>query len=134
MQQENQILEDEELLQQKLDKLQKNRENVPLEDLRTKYAKPYRALLADIKVLSQKIMEQEMFYVLFPKDFGETGAKKLSELYEENKKALSASLFIQYSANEFIDILRKMHHSLMEEYVSWMILKNNKGENNHVLD
>lgn len=120
MEQKNQMIEDDELLQQKLDKLRKNREKVSLEELRTKYAKPYRALLADIKFLSQKILEQEMFYVLFPKEFGEIGAKKLSEIYEENKNALSDSLYKQYSANEFIAILRKMHCSLMEEYFTWM--------------
>ena len=43
-------------------KLRKNKENVPIEILKTKYAQPYNELLEKIRRETEKILFQFLFY------------------------------------------------------------------------
>lgn len=105
----------EELLQ----KLRKNRENVPLEQLKTKYAKPYNELLQKIKKHTSKIMLQFLFsgMPLKPRTKEDPEDAAVSRRFLEAAKRIineeqqagvfgeiSRAVFLEYSIEKALDI------------------------------
>lgn len=109
-------LMEDDLIKEKLEKLRKNETNISEEELQTKYKKPYRALLADINRLANIILQQELFYFLYPEDFLERGRQLVLELFEKNKVALATALFKHYSYDEYVSILREMNSAILGEF------------------
>lgn len=109
-------LMEDDLIKEKLEKLRKNETNISEEELQTKYKKPYRALLADINRLANIILQQELFYFLYPEDFLERGRQLVRELFEKNKVALATALFKHYSYDEYVSILREMNSAILGEF------------------
>lgn len=109
-------LMEDDLIKEKLEKLRKNETNISEEELQTKYKKPYKALLADINRLANIILQQELFYFLYPEDFLERGRQLVLELFEKNKVALATALFKHYSYDEYVSILREMNSAILGEF------------------
>lgn len=109
-------LMEDDLIKEKLEKLRKNETNISEEELQTKYKKPYKALLADINRLANIILQQELFYFLYPEDFLERGRQLVLELFEKNKVALATALFKHYSYDEYVIILRGMNSAILGEF------------------
>lgn len=109
-------LMEDDLIKEKLEKLRKNETNISEEELQTKYKKPYKALLADINRLANIILQQELFYFLYPEDFLERGRQLVLELFEKNKVALATALFKHYSYDEYVSILREINSAILGEF------------------
>lgn len=109
-------LMEDDLIKEKLEKLRKNETNISEEELQTKYKNPYKALLADINRLANIILQQELFYFLYPEDFLERGRQLVLELFEKNKVALATALFKHYSYDEYVSILREMNSAILGEF------------------
>lgn len=113
-------VDEKEELQKKLDVLKKNRESIPKADLETKYAKAYKKLLSEINDLMNEIMCGELFFFLYTADFLERGRDLvIKKITEKNKnRRLSRALYTDYSAQEYIDLLREIHHEILSEYLA----------------
>ncbi len=111
-------IDEKEELQKKLDVLKKNRESISKEDLETKYAKAYHKLLSEINALMNEIMFRELFFFLYTVDFLETGRDLVAEEMKQKRKRLSKALYTDYSAQEYIDLLREIHREIFSQYLA----------------
>lgn len=100
-----------EELCRKLDVLRKNRESVPLEQLKTKYSVPYRKLQEDIQSLAHQILESVLKsgMVMLKEDF-EVESEKLTERLQviiDSRKdifeKISKALYVNYDAMKAAD-------------------------------
>lgn len=93
---------DKELLQSKLQTLRKNKENIPVEELETKYIKPYKALLKDIRT-----QQREMFFdVLRGVYIDKTAVKDVEAHYIETCELVEKKLYEEYDADGAEELLR----------------------------
>ena len=79
----NEEIDTKDLLQMKLDILKKNRENIPDEDLYTRYKKSYDALLRSIDELATQLMDEIMFRFLVEKYFVQEGHEMMKNLISQ---------------------------------------------------
>lgn len=101
-------------LQSKLDILQKNRANVPLEELKTKYATSYKRLLAEIMEAFDRLRKRSLrcigVYI---------SADKYADIQnvwdEKYKKAVSHAIYKEYNAEKA--------QALIYEFVNEIICK-----------
>ena len=63
-------------------------------------------------------MAQELFYFSYPEDFVDRGKELVCEQFEQHKKELTAALFCNYSADEYIRTLRAMNSAILVEFFS----------------
>ena len=115
---EKEYVDEKEELQKKLDVLKKNRESISKEDLETKYAKAYQKLLSEINALMNEIMFTELFFFLYTVDFLEKGRDLVAEEMKKKSKMLSKALYTDYSAQEFVNLLREIHHEIISQYMT----------------
>nr|WP_325300214.1 hypothetical protein [uncultured Dysosmobacter sp.] len=97
----------------KLEKLRKNREQVPLADLRGKYRKPYMELLRDIKADTETMLIHFLVGGL-PFDMSEKAewdsfVNRVNEIIREANKAgtfkeISRAIFREYDPDKALDI------------------------------
>lgn len=107
-------------------KLKSNDENVPRQELETKYEKPYKKLKQDIKELAEKILYSLLFdsLFIFRDDEGYELVEEIRNFAdEENKngmgKRLGKILVSEYDVNKFIDdvlLYRKKIWGIYEPY------------------
>lgn len=106
----------QEILQEKLNALKKNREKIPEIDLNGKYKKAYNALLKTIDDLAKELMEEIIFHFLVNRQFLEEGLKLSVTLIKRNRKRLLKALYSSYSAREYADICENIHQKLVNCY------------------
>lgn len=111
-------IDEKEELQKKLDVLKKNRESIPKTELETKYAKAYQKLLSEINMLMNEILYHELFFFLYTVDFLEKGRDLVTVEMKKRSRMLSKALYADYSAQEYIDLLREIHHLIFSQYIS----------------
>lgn len=91
-----------ELLQNNLDKLRKNRENISIEELETKYVKPYKALLKDIK-----IQHREMFFdILKNICIDKNEIEQVGTRFQQTCDLIDKKLYEEYDVDGAESILR----------------------------
>ena len=86
----------QEILQEKLNALKKNREKIPEIDLNGKYKKAYNALLKTIDDLAKELMEEIIFHFLVNRQFLEEGVKLSVTLIKRNRKRHLKALLKSY--------------------------------------
>ncbi|MFR5517274.1 MAG: hypothetical protein ACLTIW_09770 [Blautia sp.] len=100
-------------------KLRKNKENVPIEILKTKYAEPYNELLEKIRRETEKILFQFIFGgILMRKDEPEERdafLRKAQAIIDEEKAAgtfreIARAVFEEYDADKALDIAAEKLH------------------------
>ena len=99
---------------EKLRIYRKNKENVPLEELRTKYAKGYKKLISDLHEMSAEILGEFVIggMKILPEDQPKVGGeiiKAVSAIVEERKQAgvmdrIEKAIFQNYDAEEMLNI------------------------------
>mgnify|MGYP006977015711 FL=1 len=103
-------MDDLKKLEGLLNKLKKNRENIPEELLKTKYAKAYKALLEEIKLCAEGILKRPLKQMSLKLD-----GQGLQLAYEIDNLLLSKGYCEQISQSlfKFMDI--SLFQSIMEE-------------------
>lgn len=100
-------------LVENIEKLRKNKENVPLQDLKTKFAKPYRDLICKIQKESEEILKICIFAGCrfgSEKEVTESGFLEASQKIIDEEKArgtfrkISREIFEAYDMQEAIRI------------------------------
>lgn len=98
---------------EKLEKLKKNREKVPLEELKTKYKKPYTELLQDIKEKTEIMLLHFLFeglpFNMSEKAEWQAFVDRVNEAIREEKQAgtfreISRAVFKDYDPDKALDI------------------------------
>ena len=99
---------------EKLRIYRKNKENVPLEELRTKYAKGYKKLISDLHEMSAEILGEFVIggMKILPEDQPKVGGeiiKAVSAIVEERKQAgvmdrIEKAIFQNDDAEEMLNI------------------------------
>ena len=118
----------EETLTALIEKYRKNRENVPLETLKTKYAVPYNKLIEDIKA------ELKSIAVQFPpwlngrkirKEYTEEICEIFNRLYEAGgySKKLGTAAFKNWDAPEAIRIANEIAATFQQEVEAYTTAK-----------
>lgn len=113
----NEEMDTVDLLQLKLDALKKNRENIPEEDLKTRYKKSYEALLKSIDELATALMDEIMFRFLVEKYFADEGHEMMKRLINKEKDSLKICLYKEYSAKAYADICQSIYSAVIDKYL-----------------
>lgn len=104
---------------EKLRIYRKNRENVPLQELKTKYAKGYNKLISDLYEMAADILREIICDGMFTMTVDIAERKELSDrinqiIYAEGKagigKELRRAIFQEYDPEKFLDIAVKRLH------------------------
>lgn len=103
-------MDDMKKLEELLNKLKKNRENIPEELLKTKYAKAYKALLEEIKLCAEKILKRPLKQMSLKLD-----GQGLQLAYEIDNMLLSKGYCKQISQSLFKSMDIKLFESLAKE-------------------
>lgn len=112
----NEEMDTVDLLQLKLDALKKNRENIPEEDLKTRYKKSYEALLKSIDELATALMDEIMFRFLVEKYFADEGHEMMKRLINKEKDSLKICLYKEYSAKAYSEICQTIYETVINRY------------------
>lgn len=122
-------------------KLRKNKENVPIEILKTKYAEPYNELLEKIRRETEKILFQFLFGgILMRKDEPEERDaffRKAQAIIDEERAAgtfreIARAVFEEYDADKALDIAaEKLHPRIWleaypEYWLEYCIIENDR--------
>lgn len=99
-----------ENLQKNLEKLRKNRENISIEELETKYERPYKALLKDIK-----IQQRDMFLDILKGVCIDTREREsIEQHFKECCELVDKKIYEEYDAEGAENILRNF---IGEEFI-----------------
>lgn len=109
-------MDEYEELKALVEQLKRNREKVPLKELKTRYKKPYEELLGKISKLSSRIMnEQSLKGIAIRKDDkGRELVDAINQMIEKQRepggimKRASQALFGHYDVNEFKTLVAEM--------------------------
>lgn len=107
-------------------KLKKNKECVPIEDLKTKYKKAYDKLKTDIKVLAEQIMDKiinEDLHFINDED-GRAVHNEIQDLVDKigsegESKKLGRCLTKEYDVDGFLLRVEKMRQKVMDLYAPY---------------
>lgn len=120
-----------ERLEALVKKLKNNDDNVPRQELETKYEKPYKKLKHDIKELAEKILYSLLFdgLFIFRDDEGYALIEEIRKFAdEENKngigKKLRKILVSEYDVDKFIDEVLLYREKIWDIYEPYH--RNNK--------
>lgn len=103
-------MDDLKKLEGLLNKLKKNRENIPEELLKTKYAKAYKALLEEIKLCAEGILKRPLKQMPLKLD-----GQGLQLAYEIDNLLLSKGYCEQISQSLFKSMDISLFQSITEE-------------------
>lgn len=105
----------EEILQDRLNVLKKNKEGISLEDRKGRYKKAYQKLLDSIyKSLDVVIESQLNFWV--PVDFKDKGREVVQSMFIAKNAEIKKALYQNYSSDEFIEILSQIRKTVIDMY------------------
>jgi hypothetical protein len=109
-----------EELKTKVGQLKKNRENVPLETLRTKYRKPYRELLDKISRLAEKIYREVAGegIVMMTND-SEVLVRQIQQAVDEQEESVSNAIFKEYDVEKFLRIAQALHTTVWNLWIPY---------------
>lgn len=99
-----QIIDIEETLREKVETLRKNEAQISKKELETKYANAYRKLIAQIEKLSLYVFVRRVAYMLVPKEYGEELTDLIRRLYSEHSIKLMDAIRKDYSVDNYIKI------------------------------
>lgn len=116
-----------EELKAKVEQLKKNRENVSLEMLKTKYKKPYETLLHSIKELAERILvaRSQKDLVIRMDDEGDKLIEEINKAIEgETKpggimKRISQALYKEYDVEKFETCVEEMRIRLWNLWIPY---------------
>ena len=116
-----------EELKTKVEQLKKNRENVSLEMLKTKYKKPYETLLHSIKELAERILvaRSQKDIVIRMDDEGDKLIEEINKAIEgETKpggimKRISQALYKEYDVEKFETCVEEMRIRLWKLWIPY---------------
>lgn len=116
-----------EELKTKVEQLKKNRENVSLEMLKTKYKKPYETLLHSIKELAERILvaRSQKDLVIRMDDEGDKLIEEINKAIEgETKpggimKRISQALYKEYDVEKFEACVEEMRIRLWNLWIPY---------------
>ena len=98
-----------EELKKNVERLKKNRENVPIETLKTKYKKGYTELLETIRDQATGILNQESMNGIQIRKADKDVLDRIQEAVVKGQFAKQAgkALFKEYSVEKFVEIVEK---------------------------
>ena len=120
-------MEEIEELKTKVGQLKKNREKVSLELLKTKYQKPYEALLHSIKELAEQILVARLQkdLVIRMDDEGDKLIEEINKAIERETepsgimKRISQALYKEYDVEKFEDCVEEMRILLWNLWIPY---------------
>lgn len=99
------------LLQNNLDKLRRNKENISMLDLETKYVKPYKALIKDIKIQHREMLIDVLKGVMV----GSSKRDDVEAHFRQTCEIVEKKLYEEYDAEGAEEALRNF---IGEEFIS----------------
>lgn len=112
-----------ERLEALVKKLKNNDENVPKQELETKYEKPYKKLKQDIKELAEKILRELILdgLFIFKDDEGYQVVDEIGKLAEEENKGgigkrLGRALTSEYDVDKFLNEVLLYRKNILDIY------------------
>lgn len=108
-------------LKKNVERLKRNRENVPLETLKTKYKAAYEGLLTEIQGQATEILNREtMSGILIRKGDKDILARIQSAMDEgQFAKQAGKALFKEYSVEKFVEIVEKARAEAMAVWIPY---------------
>ena len=115
-----------ETLRKLVTQLQHNEENVPMEQLRTKYRKPYMALRRQIADMAQVVISDHFSNMMRIQmtETNEKLTKYLADHFDKQKRMqmsrqLSDALFADHDVDGFLDLLSGFLYNIIDECFSF---------------
>lgn len=124
-----------ERLEALVKKLKNNDENVPKQELETKYEKPYKKLKQDIKELAEKILRELILdgLFIFKDDEGYQVVDEIGKLAEEENKGGIGKRFGRALTSEY-DVDKFLNEVLLYRKKIWDIYEPYHQNNKEALD
>lgn len=110
----------QEVLQEKLDKLKKNKEALSEIELNGKYKKAYDNLLKEIYMDYLKAIYEYIFYYKVSKEFKNKGRKIFLKCLKKRNKEIKEALLEKYSAETVIKILLEIRDCIIDKYFEFL--------------
>lgn len=106
---------DIERYRKKLDSMQKNRKNVPLEELTTRYAKPYAQLKQELSEMTRQFLRETILpgIRILPEDL-ETFAEELNRVIEDS--GILEKIIWIYEYDQVLDAALDLKYMVMNRY------------------
>lgn len=106
---------DIERYQKKLDSMQKNRKNVPLEELTTRYAKPYAQLKQELNEMTRQFLHETVLpgIRILPEDL-EAFAEELNRVIEDS--GILEKIIWLYDYDQVLDAALDLKYIVMNRY------------------
>ena len=106
---------DIERYRKKLDSMRKNRKNVPLEELTTKYAKPYAQLKQELNEMTRKFLHETVLsgIRILPEDL-EAFAEELNRVIEDS--GILEKIIWLYDYDQVLDAALDLKYIVMNRY------------------
>lgn len=108
-------------LKKNVERLKKNRENVPLETLKTKYKAAYEGLLTEIQGQATEILNREtMSGILIRKGDKDILARIQSAMDEgQFAKQASKAIFQHFSVDKFVEIVENARTAALDVWIPY---------------
>lgn len=106
---------DIERYQKKLDSMRKNRKNVPLEELTTRYAKPYAQLKQELNEMTRQFLHETVLpgIRILPEDL-EAFAEELNRVIEDS--GILEKIIWLYDYDQVLDAALDLKYIVMNRY------------------
>ena len=106
---------DIERYRKKLDSMRKNRENVPLEELTTRYAKPYAQLKQELSEMTRQFLHETVLpgIRILPEDL-EAFTEELNRVIEDS--GLLEKIIWLYDYDQVLDAALDLKYIVMNRY------------------
>ncbi len=110
-----------EELKKNVDRLRKNRENVPLDVLETKYKAAYENLLAGIQAQATEILNRETMKGIWIRKADEDILNRIQNAMDKEQFAKQAgkALFQHFSVDKFVEIVENARAATMAVWIPY---------------
>lgn len=110
-----------EELRKSVERLRKNRENVPLETLKTKYKTAYEELMTGIRDRATEILNRETMKGIRIRKEDKDVLNRIQEAVDEGQYAKQAgkALFKAYSVEKFVEIVENARAAAMTVWIPY---------------
>ena len=110
-----------EELKKSVERLRKNRENVPLETLKTKYKKGYTELLETIRDQATEILNRETMNGIRIRKVDKDVLDRIQQTVDKEQFAKQAgkSLFKEYSVEKFMEIVENARAAALAVWIPY---------------
>lgn len=110
-----------EELKKSVERLRKNRENVPLETLKTKYKEAYEKLLEEIRDQATEILNRETMSGIRIRKADKDILDRIQETVNKGQFAKQAgkALFKHFSVEKFVEIVENSREAVMAVWIPY---------------